>query len=142
MLWYIFQLSFPFLFAVLLSSFICLQKNSFYLIFVILMQSVPVQPMSLISSCFGSGCFWEVPFCSVQRITIEQIRNDEWFKKCYVPVRLLEYEDVNLDDLNAVFDDCEVGKAFKSYIFFPYISTLIEILTCILFYWCYKNLFC
>ncbi|XP_041017269.1 CBL-interacting serine/threonine-protein kinase 8 isoform X1 [Juglans microcarpa x Juglans regia] len=41
------------------------------------------------------------------RITIEQIRNDEWFKKCYVPVRLLEYEDVNLDDLNAVFDDCE-----------------------------------
>ncbi|KAG2698654.1 hypothetical protein I3760_07G159800 [Carya illinoinensis] len=41
------------------------------------------------------------------RITIEQIRNDEWFKKCYVPVGLLEYEDVNLDDLNAVFDDCE-----------------------------------
>ncbi|KAF5455934.1 hypothetical protein F2P56_025460 [Juglans regia] len=41
------------------------------------------------------------------RITIEQIRNDEWFKKCYVPVRLLEYEDVNLDDLNALFDDCE-----------------------------------
>ncbi|XP_075641929.1 CBL-interacting serine/threonine-protein kinase 8-like [Castanea sativa] len=41
------------------------------------------------------------------RITIEQIRNDEWFNKDYVPVRLLEYEDVNLDDLNAVFDDDE-----------------------------------
>ncbi|XP_031279249.1 CBL-interacting serine/threonine-protein kinase 8-like isoform X3 [Pistacia vera] len=44
------------------------------------------------------------------RITIEQIRDDEWFKKNYVPVRLLEYEDVNLDDVNAVFDDPEVGK--------------------------------
>ncbi|GAV72027.1 Pkinase domain-containing protein/NAF domain-containing protein [Cephalotus follicularis] len=41
------------------------------------------------------------------RVTIEQIRNDEWFNKDYVPVRLLEYEDVNLDDLNAVFDDPE-----------------------------------
>ncbi|XP_007018315.2 PREDICTED: CBL-interacting serine/threonine-protein kinase 8 isoform X2 [Theobroma cacao] len=41
------------------------------------------------------------------RITIEQIRSDEWFKKGYVPVRLLEYEDINLDDVNAVFDDPE-----------------------------------
>ncbi|KAJ0086413.1 hypothetical protein Patl1_08712 [Pistacia atlantica] len=41
------------------------------------------------------------------RITIEKIRDDEWFKKNYVPVRLLEYEDVNLDDVNAVFDDPE-----------------------------------
>ncbi|XWS21369.1 hypothetical protein CRYUN_Cryun30bG0049700 [Craigia yunnanensis] len=44
------------------------------------------------------------------RITIEQIRSDEWFKKSYVPVRLLEYEDINLDDVNAVFDDPEVDK--------------------------------
>ncbi|XP_024972333.1 CBL-interacting serine/threonine-protein kinase 8 isoform X1 [Cynara cardunculus var. scolymus] len=41
------------------------------------------------------------------RICIEEIRNDEWFKKNYVPARLLEYEDVNLDDVNAVFDDSE-----------------------------------
>nr|UFP37827.1 CIPK12 [Lonicera japonica] len=41
------------------------------------------------------------------RIRIEEIRNDEWFKRSYVPVRLLEYEDVNLDDVNAVFDDTE-----------------------------------
>ncbi|CAK8537786.1 unnamed protein product [Lathyrus sativus] len=41
------------------------------------------------------------------RITIEQIRNDEWFQKSYVPVHLLEYEDVNLDDINAVFDSVE-----------------------------------
>lgn len=52
----------------------------------------------------------------MQRITIEEIRNDEWFKKGYVPVKLLEYEDVNLDDLDAVFDDCEVGKALKCYV--------------------------
>ncbi|KAL8225458.1 hypothetical protein R6Q57_018019 [Mikania cordata] len=41
------------------------------------------------------------------RICIEDIKNDEWFKKNYVPARLLEYEDVNLDDVNAVFDDSE-----------------------------------
>ncbi|KAH7524797.1 hypothetical protein FEM48_Zijuj06G0157200 [Ziziphus jujuba var. spinosa] len=41
------------------------------------------------------------------RITIEQVRDDEWFKKGYVPARLFEYEDVNLDDVNAVFDDPE-----------------------------------
>lgn len=50
---------------------------------------------------------------SVQRITIQQIRDDDWFKKDYVPVKLFEYEDVNLDDVNAVFDDPEVGKAFQ-----------------------------
>ncbi|XP_038885498.1 CBL-interacting serine/threonine-protein kinase 8 [Benincasa hispida] len=41
------------------------------------------------------------------RITIEQIREDEWFKKNYVSVKLFEDEDVNLDDVNAVFDDPE-----------------------------------
>lgn len=50
---------------------------------------------------------------AVQRITIEETRNDEWFRKGYVPVKLIEYEDVNLDDVNAAFDDSEVGKAFK-----------------------------
>ncbi|KAL4296319.1 hypothetical protein GQ457_12G016920 [Hibiscus cannabinus] len=44
------------------------------------------------------------------RMTIEQIRSDEWFKKSYVPVKLLEYEDINLDDVNAVFDDPNVDK--------------------------------
>ncbi|KAL4558969.1 hypothetical protein LXL04_031095 [Taraxacum kok-saghyz] len=41
------------------------------------------------------------------RICIEEIRNDEWFNKNYVPARVVEYEDVNLDDVNAVFDDSE-----------------------------------
>ncbi|KAL5777467.1 hypothetical protein ACOSP7_010393 [Xanthoceras sorbifolium] len=45
------------------------------------------------------------------RITIEQIRDDEWFKKGHIPVRFPEYEDVNLDDVNAVFDDPEEGQA-------------------------------
>ncbi|XP_022727354.1 CBL-interacting serine/threonine-protein kinase 8-like isoform X1 [Durio zibethinus] len=44
------------------------------------------------------------------RITIEQIRSNEWFKKSFVPVKLLEYEDINLDDVNAVFDDPGVDK--------------------------------
>lgn len=55
-------------------------------------------------------------FVSMQRITIQQIRNDEWFQKNYVPPKILEYEDVNLDDVNAVFDETEVGKALRRYI--------------------------
>lgn len=56
----------------------------------------------------------------LQRISIEEIKNDEWFKKNYVPARLLEYEDVNLDDVNAVFDDSEVGKTSKRSSLFYY----------------------
>jgi hypothetical protein len=100
--------------------------------FVILLK-VSLKLMALIELLWFC-CVLEFIFCHVQRITIEQIRNDEWFNKDYVPVRLLEYEDVNLDDLNSVFYDPEVGKAFKCYIFFP--STMfafIDILTCIWF---------
>ena len=43
-----------------------------------------------------------------QRIRIEEIRNDEWFKKNYEPTREIESEEVNLDDVNAAFDDPEV----------------------------------
>uniref|UniRef100_A0A0A9AZM8 non-specific serine/threonine protein kinase n=1 Tax=Arundo donax TaxID=35708 RepID=A0A0A9AZM8_ARUDO len=38
---------------------------------------------------------------------IEDIRNDEWFKKNYEPVKEVENEEVNLDDVNAAFDDPE-----------------------------------
>ncbi|XP_042497156.1 CBL-interacting serine/threonine-protein kinase 8-like isoform X2 [Macadamia integrifolia] len=41
------------------------------------------------------------------RIRIEEMRKDEWFRKGYVPVKIVEYEDVNLDDIYAVFDDPE-----------------------------------
>lgn len=44
------------------------------------------------------------------RIRIEEIRNDEWFSRGYVPVKLIEYEDVNLDDVNSFFDDPETGE--------------------------------
>ncbi|KAK6248387.1 hypothetical protein QUC31_019952 [Theobroma cacao] len=40
------------------------------------------------------------------RIKIEGIKNDPWFQKHYVPVRPRE-EEVNLDDVRAVFDDIE-----------------------------------
>lgn len=41
------------------------------------------------------------------RMRIEEIRNDEWFKKNYVPVSEEETEDINLDDVFAAFDDPE-----------------------------------
>ncbi|XVF34646.1 hypothetical protein REPUB_Repub18cG0076800 [Reevesia pubescens] len=40
------------------------------------------------------------------RIQIEGIKQDPWFQKHYVPVRPRE-EEVNLDDVRAVFDDIE-----------------------------------
>jgi 5'-AMP-activated protein kinase catalytic alpha subunit len=49
------------------------------------------------------------------RIRIEEIRNDEWFKRGYVPAKLIEYEDVNLDDVNAVFDDPEDDRVDEQY---------------------------
>ncbi|XP_057830454.2 CBL-interacting protein kinase 24 isoform X2 [Cryptomeria japonica] len=41
------------------------------------------------------------------RINVSGIREDDWFKKNYVPVRLYEDDDVNFDDVQAVFDDAE-----------------------------------
>ncbi|KAJ7956707.1 Non-specific serine/threonine protein kinase [Quillaja saponaria] len=41
------------------------------------------------------------------RIRIEEIKRDPWFKKNYLRVTLRENEDVNLDDIRAVFDDIE-----------------------------------
>ena len=49
-------------------------------------------------------------FSSMQRSTIEEIKNNDWFKKGYTPVRIIEYEDVNLDDIYAAFDDAEVSS--------------------------------
>jgi hypothetical protein len=43
-----------------------------------------------------------------QRITIEEIREDPWFKKNYVTIRCGEDENVSLDDVQAVFDNIEV----------------------------------
>lgn len=48
----------------------------------------------------------------LQRIRIDEIRNDEWFKKNYNPVGLTETEEIDLDDINAAFDDPEVSGLF------------------------------
>ena len=44
----------------------------------------------------------------IQRITIEEIRNDPWFQVNYIPARQNAEEEVNLDDVRAAFDDIEV----------------------------------
>ncbi|XP_047159347.1 CBL-interacting serine/threonine-protein kinase 24 isoform X2 [Vigna umbellata] len=41
------------------------------------------------------------------RVKIEEIRKVPWFQKNYFPVKLKECEQVNLDDVRAVFDDIE-----------------------------------
>uniref|UniRef100_A0A0C9SAD2 non-specific serine/threonine protein kinase n=1 Tax=Wollemia nobilis TaxID=56998 RepID=A0A0C9SAD2_9CONI len=41
------------------------------------------------------------------RITIPEILENEWFKKGYKPPKFKEEEDVNLDDIDAVFNDSE-----------------------------------
>lgn len=45
----------------------------------------------------------------MQRITIPEILEDEWFKKDYKPPVFDEKEDANLDDVEAVFQDSEVS---------------------------------
>lgn len=44
-----------------------------------------------------------------QRITIPEILEDGWFKKDYNPPVFYEKDDVNLDDIKAVFKDSEVS---------------------------------
>ncbi|KAK4368919.1 hypothetical protein RND71_012711 [Anisodus tanguticus] len=41
------------------------------------------------------------------RIKIKEIKRDPWFRKNYLPVRVKDDEEVNLDDVRAVFDDIE-----------------------------------
>ncbi|CAL0325694.1 unnamed protein product [Lupinus luteus] len=43
----------------------------------------------------------------MHRIKIKEIREDPWFQRYYVPVNPREDEEVNLDDVQAVFDDIE-----------------------------------
>ncbi|KAI0522849.1 hypothetical protein KFK09_005234 [Dendrobium nobile] len=50
-----------------------------------------------------------------RRIRIDDIKNDDWFMRNYVPSRYVENEDVNLDDVYAVFDDPEEHQACESF---------------------------
>ena len=43
-----------------------------------------------------------------QRITIPEILQDEWFKRGYKPPQFEQEQDVNLDDIDAVFNDSMV----------------------------------
>lgn len=52
----------------------------------------------------------------MQRIQIQGIRKDPWFRKNYLPVKSRENREVNLDDVNAVFNDIEVGIILHSII--------------------------
>lgn len=47
-------------------------------------------------------------FILSQRITIAEILENDWFKKGYKPPHFEQREDVNLDDVDAVFNDSEV----------------------------------
>lgn len=47
----------------------------------------------------------------LQRITIPEILEDNWFKKDYKPPIFDETQDANLDDVEAVFQNSEVSFA-------------------------------
>jgi len=51
----------------------------------------------------------------VQRITIAELINNEWFKKGYQPPRF-ETVDVNLDDVNSIFDESGVSLRIIQFI--------------------------
>lgn len=44
-----------------------------------------------------------------QRVTPQEVFEDEWFKKDYKPPVFEEKDDSNMDDIDAVFKDSEVS---------------------------------
>ncbi|KAL3604271.1 hypothetical protein D5086_005130 [Populus alba] len=44
-------------------------------------------------------------YVAPERITVSEILEDEWFKKGYKPPQFEQEEDVNIDDVDAVFND-------------------------------------
>ncbi|PON89026.1 Calcium/calmodulin-dependent/calcium-dependent protein kinase [Trema orientale] len=66
------------------------------------------------------------------RIRIEGIRKDPWFRRNYAPVEHREDEEVNLDDVCAVFDDIEdqyVAEQSESNEAGPLIMNAFEMIT-------------
>lgn len=49
-----------------------------------------------------------------QRITIPEILKDDWFKKGYKTPDFEQLEEVNLDDVDAVFNDSQVNDYYKT----------------------------
>lgn len=54
---------------------------------------------------FNGGTNW-------QRISIQEILEDAWFKKNYKRPVFEEKEEANLDDVEAVFKDSEVSESY------------------------------
>ena len=50
-----------------------------------------------------------------QRITIDQVLENPWFKKSYNPPKLIEDEDVSLEDVVAVFSESKVNVSHQIY---------------------------
>ncbi|KAJ4839235.1 CBL-interacting serine/threonine-protein kinase 24 [Turnera subulata] len=66
------------------------------------------------------------------RIKIEGIKKHHWFRKNYVPVRPTQEEEVNLDDVRAVFDDIEdqyVAEQSKNSEEGPLVMNAFEMIT-------------
>uniref|UniRef100_A0A2P2LRR5 non-specific serine/threonine protein kinase n=1 Tax=Rhizophora mucronata TaxID=61149 RepID=A0A2P2LRR5_RHIMU len=66
------------------------------------------------------------------RINIEGIKKDPWFRKNYVPVKHTAEEEVNLDDIRAVFDDIEdqyVAEQSENRMGGPLIMNAFEMIT-------------
>ncbi|KAJ8753147.1 hypothetical protein K2173_017714 [Erythroxylum novogranatense] len=66
------------------------------------------------------------------RIKIERIKRDSWFCKNYVHVRQNDVDEVNLDDVRAVFDDIEdryVDEHLKAHEGGPLIMNAFEMIT-------------
>lgn len=53
-------------------------------------------------------------FHFMQRMTIPDILENEWFKKDYKPAQFQEEDDVNLDDVDAVFNNSKVKRLVRT----------------------------
>lgn len=58
----------------------------------------------------------------MQRIGIEGIQNDAWFKVNYIAARHFAEHEVDLNDIDAVFNEIEVCKSCLFHQFFGNIS--------------------
>ncbi|KAH9800184.1 CBL-interacting serine/threonine-protein kinase 24 [Citrus sinensis] len=74
----------------------------------------------------------DLPTLYKKRIRIEGIRKHPWFRKNYNPVKCSEEEEVNLDDVHAVFDDIEdqyVAEQSENKVGGPLLMNAFEMIT-------------
>ena len=60
----------------------------------------------------------------LQRITIAEIQQDEWFKKGYTPTHFEVEEDITLDDVDAAFSSSRVRILSQNRGFEPEINVM------------------